>query len=135
MEGRLQIDVQDGVPDVVVQVVEGLVTGDAGVVDDDVDFAELLGGGRHQAAGLLELDRVLRGDEDLPACLLHRLRGLLGGVGIDVVHHDGRSLPREQDGGGPADAPAAPGDDGDLAVETSHVRRTSSIGHGKGSGG
>src|SRR5439155_11335955 len=42
VEGRLQVDVQDEVPDVVVHGVECLVAGDAGVVDQDVDLAEPL---------------------------------------------------------------------------------------------
>jgi len=118
VERGLQVDVQDEVPDLVVHVVEGLVPGDAGVVDQDVDLAELVRGRIHHPAGLLHVHRVVGRDQHLAAGVLDGLGRLFSRLGIDVVHHDGRALLGEQLRRGRSDPPAGAGDDGDLPVQT-----------------
>ena len=118
MERGAQVRVEDEVPQLVVEVVERLVTRDAGVVHQHVHLAELVGGAGHHLAGLIELDRIVRGDLGPASGFLHRLRGLLGGLGVDVVDHDRRSLLGEPDGGGPPDPSPGPRDDGDPALQS-----------------
>ena len=66
------MDVHDGVPQVVVHVVEGLVPEDTGVVDDDVDAAESVDGSLHD--GVAVLGRELGADR-------------LAAEGLDLVHN------------------------------------------------
>ena len=90
---------------------------DAGAVDQHVDAAEALDGRRHER---------LRGGApaDLPRhgqrALARRVElGLRGGEHLraGAAEHDRRALVEEAAGGGLADAPAAAGDEHDLACE------------------
>ena len=97
---------------------ERLVPGDPGVVHEDVDLPELVRGGLGHLLRLFELDGVVGGDLSLAPGVLHGLRGLLGGLGVDVVHHDGGTLLRQPKGRGPADPSAGSGDDRHLSFQS-----------------
>ena len=118
VERGLEVHVEDEVPQLIVEVVEGLVAGDARVVHEDVDLAELGGGRLEHRAGLVELDGVVGGDLGLAAGVLDGLRGLLGGFRVDVVHDDRRALLCQAKGRSPADASAGSGHDRDLSLQS-----------------
>jgi hypothetical protein len=105
---------------VVVALVVDVVT-ERGVVDEDVDPAELLlglrrAGQRRRLVGDVGLHE--RGVAELLE-LLHR-RG--GAVLVDLGHDDLRALVEEAFGVREADALARAGDDRDPVVEPTHVR-------------
>ena len=87
-----------------------------GVVHEDVDAPEAVDGGARARGGGV-------GVGDVAVDELHRaeLRELEHGRGgarvVDVGDHDGRALPQEALGVGPADAAAPAGDDGDTVLE------------------
>ena len=95
--------------------------GDAGVVHEDVDVAEV--GERrldHGFVGLEVVDRRLVGGGP-PAGGLDGAHGLLGRVGVlAVVDGDGGAVLGQGQRDGPADAPAAAGDQRHPSVEA-HV--------------
>ena len=110
--GRGQVDRDDRVPAVLGHVGELLVAGDAGVVHDDVDAAELV-------LDVLgdPLRRVLGGDvecELVAVELAHHGLQLAGGLG-HVDAEDGGAVAVQHPGDLLADAAARAGDDGDLA--------------------
>ena len=102
-------------------VQERLRHGAAGVVDDDVDAAERLDGGVHQALEGVQVAHV--GDDG------HGLAAGGADVGGDLVQlalgpggqdHVGADVGVGAGDGG-ADAPATPGDDGHLPVESKAI--------------
>jgi hypothetical protein len=119
VESRLQVDVQDEVPGLVVEVVEGPIPGDPRVVHHDVDLAELARGPLHHLPGIVQFDRVVGGKSGLGAGLLDQLSRFFRRIGVHVVDHDGRPLLGEPDRRGPADASAGARDHGDLPFQAS----------------
>src|SRR5690606_36017006 len=105
---------------------EGLVAQDAGVVDDDVDAAEVVDRGLDdRPAALGRGDRVVVG-RGLTAGLADLLHGLVGharararavGLPAEIVHDHLAAARGELQGVGLAEAAAGAGDDGHLAVE------------------
>ncbi len=109
------------------QEVELHAAEDRGVVDQVVDAAEL----RKRLRGHL-LGRVGVGDVDphgerVAALTLDAVGDLLRALGVDVGHHDGRTLARQRLGVGLADAATGAGDDGHLVVELISVRSQRSV--------
>ena len=121
------MDVEHGVEQVRLHVVERLVAQDAGVVDDDVDLAEGVDGGLDDGlAALGRGDRVGVGD-GLAAGGLDLVDDELGGPGVaagpvdgaaEVVDDDQRAAWRRAERVLPAEAAARARDDRHLAVET-----------------
>src|SRR5207237_5487953 len=90
---------------------------DPGVVEQHVDPPEPLGGPPGESFGLglvRDVDGVRGGDRARRLYLPGR--GLSRGR-VDVGHHDGRALAGEDEGAGPADPRAGPGDEADLSLE------------------
>lgn len=108
--GTAQVNVEDGVPEAVVHVGEGLVAEDTGVVDNDVNAAESINGSLDN--GLAILGRSLDTDS-LAAGLLDLLNNSVG-VGEIVDDERGASLGESQSIGA-ADTGASTSDEDDLA--------------------
>jgi hypothetical protein len=109
---------------------QDLVAQDARVGDQDVEPAELLDGTVHQPlGGLGRADRDDLGDGGA-AGRGDGLHGLLGHGLVDVVDDHGGAVGGEGVRIGEAEAPAAAGDDGDLAgeIDAGHERVPSSGG-------
>ena len=104
--------VHDGVPQAVVHVGEGLVTEDAGVVDDDINTAKGVDGGLDD--GITVLSREL-GTDGLAAEGLDLVDDI---VGVDeVVDNDGSAGLGEGKAVGAADTGTATGDEGNATGE------------------
>ncbi len=120
-----QVDVQDGVPAVLVGVGQLLVAGDAGVVDDDVDPAVLL----LDVVGD-SLRCVLAGDvqdEVVAVELAHQRLELAGSLGY-VDPDDRGAVPVEDPGDLFADTAAGAGHQGHLAGQRADpVRRVDGL--------
>ena len=103
-----------------VELGEGLVAQDAGIVDQDVDAAPL---GDHAIDH--RLHRVGIGDRTLHGARLtaggHDLGGHRVGARAEVVHHHACAAPCEQQGVLAAKTAARAGDDGDAASQVDHV--------------
>ena len=84
-----QVHLEDEVELLVGHVEQHLVAGDAGVVDDDVEPAELLGGRLQHGLGGGALPHVTGDDERLDADLADLLGCLLGRAGQVVEDHVG----------------------------------------------
>ena len=99
---------------------EGVAAVDAGIVDEDRDLPDLV------RDLLCDGDAVLAfGDVELEAFRLAAgvadfLRGLGGGLLVDVEQHHARALVRIAGRDGAADAGAGAGDDGDVIGEQRH---------------
>jgi len=93
---------------------------DAGVVDQDVEPAELLGGGPDRRAGLAVVGEVgrVRGEGRPRIELLGQVLEL---VDAAADRDDLCSLGEEPFGDGPADALAGAGDHGDFALQSAHL--------------
>src|SRR5690606_10728095 len=97
------------------------VAEDAGVVDHDVEAAELAQRGPHQPSGRLVVGDVVGVRDRVPAGRPDLLGDGLGGAGVgagavpgapEVVDDDGGSLAGQLDGVGPAYSAGGAGDDG-----------------------
>ena len=114
-----EVDVDDPLDVLELGLLDVAVVGDAGVVVDLVDFAEVcddrVGVGQHGLAfGDVEAVGL-----HLRAECFGLARGLGKSFGVDVGEGKVRALLREIEGKGPADAGAGSGDDGDFAFESS----------------
>ena len=112
------MDVEHRLELLVGHLVDRAVPGVAGVVDDDVDLAELVDGLLDELVGDAVLGQVAGEDGGLAGDLG---RGLLGDVAVEVVDQDLGALLGEQLCGGAADAAGRAGDDGGLSIEDSHL--------------
>ena len=115
-----QVHLEDEVELLVGHVEQHLVAGDAGVVDHDVEPAELVDGGLEHRLGGGALPHVAGHDERLDpdgADLLGRLLRCAG----EVVEHDVGAGVGQREGLGPAEPGACTGDDGDPALEGQRV--------------
>ena len=101
---------------------EHLVSRGAGVIDHNVEFAELLDSGRDERVGLGEVNGI--GDEDRsPATFgLDQRHGFSGWVGIDVVDHYGSAIAREPQRRCATDPAGRASNDCHSIVESSHGR-------------
>src|SRR5207253_10806341 len=113
------------------------VAQDAGVVDDDVELAELVQRAPDQAVSALAAsDAVVVGHRVAPRGLDlgdHLVRhfptsAAAVAVAAEVVDHHFRAFAREEQSVLAADAATRTGDDRDFSVEESHRRRASSTG-------
>src|SRR3954454_17623197 len=120
-EGTTEVDPHDQVPVVVTHLEQEVVAGDARVVDEDVETAELAGdaidgalhrGGVTDVAG--EADRA-------PAVGERQTAGSLGGLAaVEVEDRHRRALLGEASGDAEPDPSCGSGDDGDAPVEATH---------------
>ena len=112
----------DQVPVVLGHLEEQVVARDAGVVDEDVDPAELV---HHTLYGGLGGGRVhdVAPDADGPGAVpqLESAGSLLGGSLVEVEDRDRGALAGESLCDAESDAASGPGDDCDACVETTHV--------------
>ena len=117
-EHAVEVDVQHQIPLIVGHLVEHGIPGDAGVVDQNVHPAEGGDSGVHGGLDLLVLGHVALADQNVAADLGS---GLLSQslVVVEDGHAGGTLLDVALDNGG-ADALAAAGDDGVLAVQITH---------------
>src|SRR3990170_3836462 len=105
---------------------DGTVAVDAGVVDQDVDAAELLDRGVDHALDVIRVgDSRLNSDRLLPLVLelCQQLLRLL--LALEVVDHDLAAVVRQLAHDGAAEPAGATGDDGDLIVVQTGHRLTS----------
>ena len=122
VEDPVEVDAEDPLDVGPLEVDEVAGQRDAGVVDDDVDPAELrddgLGVGLEgRAVGDVEAVRA-----DLPgAGTLHEVHGLGQAGLVDVGEREKGALAGEVQGEGAADAGAGPGDDDDLVGQVLHA--------------
>ena len=121
----------DGVPLGFGHVGEHPVTEDAGVVDHDVEFAEVFDRLVHHALGTLPAGDVVAVDDGLAAHAFDLGNDVLGWGGVvarsvdltsEVVDHHLRSLAGELDSVASSDPSAGTGDDDHLPVADSHDR-------------
>src|SRR5690606_3705433 len=90
---------------------------DPGVVDEDVELAELLYGALDQRLGVLALGDVAYDRDHLAARGLRLGHDGLEAGSVDVAGDDRRTLAREQQGRRPPHTRSRSGDDGYLACE------------------
>ena len=107
----------DGVEVAVLHLPQHAIAQHAGIRHEHIHATELGLGGAHELSG--GLGRPDGGDHrDRPSARSMDVGdGLPGGVGIDVVDHDGGSGRREGERVRATEAAARTRDDGDLAVE------------------
>src|SRR5690606_13073587 len=119
-EGAAQVHADDVVPVGGRHVHQHPVAEDAGVVDHDVEAAELAQRGPHQPSGRLVVGDVVGVRDRVPAGRPDLLGDGLGGAGVgagavpgapEVVDDDGGSLAGQLDGVGPAYSAGGAGDD------------------------
>ena len=111
------VDVEHRLELVVGHLVDDVVAGVAGVVDDDVDLAELVDGLLDQLVRNALLGEVAAEHRGLARDLRRRL---LGDVAVEVVDEHARTLLGEQLRCGAADSSRRSGDDRRLSVQNSH---------------
>ena len=129
------MDAEHGVPIVLAQVHQHPVTGDAGVVDHDVESTPRVQGGADEAIGAVGrrgvgdvADRLSPGGGERRHRLPHE-------VAVDVVDHHEGALGDEGLGVGPPDPPAGAGDDAHAPVDHADRRRQrQSHGYGNAAG-
>src|SRR5690606_8208029 len=115
-----EVDVEDLVPDVLELLVlllgDIVPPGDAGVVDEVVDAAEAVCGGRHQSLQVGRFANIAFEAHGLGSAGRSQFLGLPhhGGelIGTAVGQHDMSALSGEEQGSGPAHAAGGAGDDG-----------------------
>ena len=112
-----RVDVEHRLELVVGHLVGDAVAGVAGVVDDDVDLAELVDGLLDQLVRHALLGEVAAEHRGLARDLRRRL---LGDVAVEVVDEHARALLGEQLRGRAADSTRRSGDDRRLSVQDSH---------------
>ncbi|TLD47114.1 MAG: hypothetical protein FAZ92_00606 [Accumulibacter sp.] len=114
------MDVEHRLPLLVAHLLDDVVPGVTGVVDDDVEAAELaerrlhealgeIGGGDAADAG----DRLAAGRDDVADGLCRR-------CGVDIIDHHMRALRRQLERHRATDAAAGAADDRHLACEFCH---------------
>jgi hypothetical protein len=118
-EQRPDVDVEDGVEDLVRLLGERRAPLlDAGIVEGDVEAAELVAGlldGAADAIGIAEVDRdETGGAAGRPACR----GGVVTAVGVAAEDGDVGAAPREGERGRPSDAGGSAGDQHRLARES-----------------
>ena len=125
VEGAVENNAPDMFPILHRHLGEGFVRPDRGVVNEDVDMAELGQGPRRQFVGLLLMrdigDDGDRLDPEIPDLARDSLG--LGLVGARVDDDVG-ALPGQHQCRGPADVASGPGDQRDFSLELTH-RHTS----------
>ncbi|MHC2413494.1 hypothetical protein ACVJGC_006085 [Bradyrhizobium diazoefficiens] len=113
-EGAFQIDADDFVEFLFGDLEDVPVAGDAGIVDHDVEPAELLHGGRNELVDVGALGDVA--DDGAQGIRPPKLGGRRGeALGINVRDHDLDAVVQESLRAGLADAACRAGDGGDLA--------------------
>ena len=136
MERRRQVDANDGVPLLDRELLDRRDVLDAGIVDEDVDGAEIPLGLGHHLRDLARAQHVGRIESDAGAV---RRTGLDGGriVGrrAEAVEHDIGACRGERLGDAEADAGGRAGDDGCLALELHGLSRPSGVGLVAGTAG
>src|ERR1035441_6747294 len=123
-EARLQVDCDQLVPILLGDLFDALHAGDAGVIHQDFDVAELRLDGIHQAidAGA-DRDVGLDGDTAAPEAGDLRFRVLRVGGASPVIDRQVGACPGKCYRDGTADAPAGTGDQGDFALQIVHPSR------------
>ena len=101
--GRLEVDVDDGVPLGLLHAQHEAVAGDARVVDQDVDAAEIGHDPLHRRMRLRKIGGIGLISLDLDAKRLQLLDGIFDD--LDIRECDGRPFGGEFQGDGFADAP------------------------------
>ena len=121
LNDALEVDVHDQVPVLLGHLEEQVVAGDAGVVDQDVDPAELVDDALHRGLRGGGVDDVAA-DADRAGTVgeVEAARGVGGGGLVEVEDRDRGALAGEALGDAEADASGCSGDDGDAAVEPTH---------------
>src|ERR1035441_1924275 len=128
-EARLQVDCDQLVPILLGDLFDALHAGDAGVIHQDFDVAELRLDGIHQAidAGA-DRDVGLDGDTAAPEAGDLRFRVLRVGGASPVIDRQVGACPGKCYRDGTADAPAGTGDQGDFALQIVHPSRVPPVG-------
>ena len=95
--------------------------GVAGIVDDDVEPAESIGGGLDEAIGKARFGDAAVDRDGFAAGRLDLVSHGVARRGIEVVDDDARAFAGEFQGDGPSDAAARSRDQGDLSLELGHL--------------
>ena len=124
-EGALEVHLDHRVPLRLAHVGEHAVAQDAGVVDEDVEAAEGVDGGLHEALGAVPVADVVGVGDGLAAHGLHLVDHLLGRAGVvalavhraaEVVDHDLGAVVGEEERVLAADPPPGARDDRDATL-------------------
>ena len=122
MIGGPQIRIHDEVEQLISETVEHLVACGTGIVDQDVDLAELLISMSNQRMGLIEINRIRDQGTGLAALLGDQFHGLGSRVTIDIVHDHRGPITGQPQSRGSTDTPAGARNDRDSAVENPAFR-------------
>ena len=114
---RRQVAVDHRVPLLVGHLLDHVVPGVAGVVDDDVEALVFADGRADEALGEVRRGDAADAGHGLAAGVADGLHGLLRRFGVEIVDDDARAFAGELERDRAADAAARTGDEGDLAVE------------------
>jgi hypothetical protein len=116
-----EVDVEHGLELLVRHLLDRRVPGVAGIVDDDVEPAERIGGGLDEAIGKARFGDAAVDRDGFAARRLDLVSHGVARRGIEVVDDDARPFAGEFQGDGPSDAAARSGDQGDLSLELGHL--------------
>ncbi|MNF61030.1 hypothetical protein D3C84_426610 [compost metagenome] len=112
--------VENRVPLLVAHLLDHVVPGVTGVVDDDVDAVEVVHCGLDVALGEIRGADVAVTHGGFATHLANQLSGFMGRIGIQVVDNDARAFTCQFQGDLLADATTGTGDQCDFAVEFCH---------------
>jgi hypothetical protein len=104
--------VEDGVPLLVGHLLNHRIPGVPGIVDDDVQAAEGVDGGPHEALAEIGVGDAADAGDGPAARRLDGGDGVLGGLGVEIVDDDARTLGGEFERDLAADAATRAGDNG-----------------------
>ena len=119
-ERRFEVHIEDGVPLFVGHLLDHRVPGVAGVVDDDVQAAEVVDRGGDEAFAEVGVGDAADAGYGLPARGLDRGDCFLGWFGVEVIDNDPRTLAGQLQRDLTPDPSAGAGDNGDLPIKSSH---------------
>src|SRR3954468_4844031 len=123
-EGRRQVDVDDAAPFIVAQPHREVVRGDAGIVDEHQDRAEVVAYAREHLVGRRGIGNVGDDCEGGTAVVLDRAGDRFGAVPVaGVVHGDGPAIGGQGPRGGCTDSAGGAGDQRTTSVLDARVLR------------
>ncbi|MCY1459790.1 hypothetical protein D9M71_772940 [compost metagenome] len=112
--------VDDGVPLLVGHLLDHVVPGVAGVVDDDVDATEVVDSGLDEAVGEIDSGHAAHAGNGFTAGSADFRNHFFSRSGVEVVDHDFGAVGSQLQGDLTANATAGAGYQGDFAFELFH---------------
>ncbi len=120
-EWRGQVDVEHGPPLCVGHLLDDVVPGITGIVDDDVEAAEAIDRARDEALADFGRNHIAHIQHRFAASLPDRLHDLRSRPAVTVVDHQLRAFARQLPGDCGADATPGTGDQRDFSGHPEHV--------------